>query len=284
MYSNFTNLAAEKLAIGKPGAEVDLTPTPAEYNALHGVAAGVAMANKWLLLGANKDVDILRITTATLAAAGTTQTDAAAVVAYRTFVTASDGAKGVKLPVSMAGDEVTIFNTVQTAGLIVYPATGAAINGLAANAGVVIPQGGCATFRATSATQWYVAAPIVATLNGNWLVATLTTTGATVGIPGVAGFKFVPTSVFVRNNGSAPTTATLICVKEETGGTVLFSWPVAAWAGGNGAVAGIGTASAVLTGLGVPQPTAGKGLVMDATVGNAGATTSMDLVITGYYI
>jgi hypothetical protein len=120
-------------------------------------------------------------------------------------------------------------------------------------------------------------------LAGTWLVAALTTSGATVNIAGLASRRFVPIAVRCVNGGTAVASATLVRVKEETSGTVLFSWPIAAWSGGDGSQAGIGTASAVYTGLGLAM-TAGKGFVMDTTGANATACTSMTFEAVGYYI
>ena len=49
---------------------------------------------------------------------------------------------------------ISIVNT-SAANLLVYPATGGAINSLATNVGLTIPTLGRLDFIATSATQWY---------------------------------------------------------------------------------------------------------------------------------
>ena len=61
-----------------------------------------------------------------LAATGSTQTDAALVGAGFVQVTAADGTKGVILPAANPGESVTIVNNAGST-LKVYPPTGAAI-------------------------------------------------------------------------------------------------------------------------------------------------------------
>jgi len=92
---------------------------------------------------------------ATLAALGSAQGDAAAIVSRATYVTASDGTKGVILPATpTAGDQYIILNTV-AAVLKIYPGTGDAINNTAANGSVSIAADAAAFCVATSASQWY---------------------------------------------------------------------------------------------------------------------------------
>jgi len=105
----------------------------------------------------------LRRSGAVPAAAGSAQGDATALTAQRNAVTGADGTKGVKLPTAVAGDTVLVINTSSTAILKVYPATGAAINGLSANAAFSLGPGRSAQFEATSATQWYCAPLAVCT-------------------------------------------------------------------------------------------------------------------------
>lgn len=63
---------------------------------------------------------------ATIAAAGSTQSDATTVGSSMSLVTAADGTKGVILLAGMPGDEVTIFNNSGST-LKVYPPTNSAI-------------------------------------------------------------------------------------------------------------------------------------------------------------
>ena len=60
---------------------------------------------------------------------------------------------GVTLNTAAAGKRTTVFN-LGTNPIVVYPLSGTAINGLAANAGVTIPVGYSLLFEAQTATQW----------------------------------------------------------------------------------------------------------------------------------
>lgn len=73
------------------------------------------------------------------AAAGSTHTDAAPLAATNTvYITSDSSAKGVKLPAGVAADIIEVINNSATAAKL-YPGTGGTLNGLAANAAVVIP-------------------------------------------------------------------------------------------------------------------------------------------------
>lgn len=90
---------------------------------------------------------------ATLAAAGSVQGDAAAIAAQVTFVTASDGAKGVALPTAVEGDMRIVYNTV-AAALKVYPNSSDDINDGSANAAIVLPAKQAGIFIAVDGTTW----------------------------------------------------------------------------------------------------------------------------------
>jgi len=92
---------------------------------------------------------------ADVAAAGSVQGDATALLEGFQVVTGADGTKGVKLPVAVAGAVVIIKGTT-SAVLKVWPNTGAAINAVAANSAMSLASGVIpAIFIAKSATQWY---------------------------------------------------------------------------------------------------------------------------------
>jgi hypothetical protein len=140
------------------------------------VVPGTAAANQPVVLGASKDIATITsatITTMTgntvglhtgtfrvtrgspVAAAGSIQGDAAALIEGFQAVSGADGTKGVILPTAVAGMIVIIKGTT-SAVLKVYPATGAAINGVAANSAMSLASGLVpAIFIADSATQWY---------------------------------------------------------------------------------------------------------------------------------
>src|SRR3990167_8815824 len=71
----------------------------------------------------------------TVAATGSASTDAAALNAGKNVVTASDGTKGVILPVAELDMEVVVLNTVSNQDLKVYPAVGEQINALTVTTG-----------------------------------------------------------------------------------------------------------------------------------------------------
>lgn len=91
---------------------------------------------------------------ATVAATGSDQAGAASVDVGFTLVSAADGTKGVKLPAAAAGKRVEIKNNVN-AVLKVYPATGDAINAIAANSALSMAALTSAVFNAYDDTTWY---------------------------------------------------------------------------------------------------------------------------------
>lgn len=87
-------------------------------------------------------------------AAGSTQADAAALSDGFNVVTGADATKGVILPEAVAGRRVEIKG-VTAAVLKVYPATGDAINAIAANGALSVASLCPVIFTATSDSQWY---------------------------------------------------------------------------------------------------------------------------------
>jgi hypothetical protein len=102
----------------------------------------------------------LVIKSATVAATGTAQGDAAAVAAGFTLVSAADGTKGVILPAASAGLVVIIKNNAAGA-LKIYPASGDAINALSANSAYSITNLTSTVLVAYDSTTWY-SVPLVA--------------------------------------------------------------------------------------------------------------------------
>ncbi len=94
------------------------------------------------------------IPTATVAATGSTQTDAAPITTGFTLVSAADGTKGVKLPTAVAGLQCIIKNNV-AATLKVWPFSGDAINAIAADSSMSLANLVSAVFTAYDATTWY---------------------------------------------------------------------------------------------------------------------------------
>lgn len=102
----------------------------------------------------------LVLNSATVAATGSAQGDAAAVTAGFTLVSAADGTKGVILPAASAGVVVIIKNGAG-AILKIYPASADAINALSANASYNIASNTSTLLVAYDSTTWY-SVPLVA--------------------------------------------------------------------------------------------------------------------------
>lgn len=95
-----------------------------------------------------------RIPVTTVAAAGSIQGDAAALSEGFNFVTGADDTKGVLLPAAVAGMRVII--KVDTGNdLKVWPATGDAINAIAANSAMTVVDDVCFELIALDGTTWY---------------------------------------------------------------------------------------------------------------------------------
>jgi hypothetical protein len=102
----------------------------------------------------------LYIKTATVAAAGSTQANAAAVSDGFTLVTAADGTKGVVLPAAVAGRTVILKNNV-AAVLKVWPASGDGINAITVDSNFTITNLSACMLVAYDSTTWY-SIPLVA--------------------------------------------------------------------------------------------------------------------------
>jgi hypothetical protein len=102
----------------------------------------------------------IRLPVAAVAATGTNQATAAALAEGINVVSAADGTKGVILPTAVAGMVIIVKNTAAGA-LKIYPATGGAINAVAANSAYSITNLTSSLLVASSTTQWY-SVPLVA--------------------------------------------------------------------------------------------------------------------------
>jgi len=91
----------------------------------------------------------------TIAAAGSEQSDATAITSAVTHVTASNGAKGVKLPTAAAGLVREVYNTV-AATLLLYPNSSDDINDGTVNVHVSMAAKTFARCVAVDATTWAV--------------------------------------------------------------------------------------------------------------------------------
>jgi hypothetical protein len=96
----------------------------------------------------------LYVASATVAATGSTQADAAQLAGGFTLVSAADATKGVKLPAAAAG-RVVILKNGANAVLKVWPATDDAINAIAANSNYVLAANTSSILVAYDSTTWY---------------------------------------------------------------------------------------------------------------------------------
>lgn len=97
---------------------------------------------------------------AAVTAAGSAQGDAAALSEGFNVVSGADGTTGVVLPTAAIGKRVEVKNAAGST-LKIYPATGAAINAIAADGAYSIATVTSVVLVATSTTQWY-SIPLVA--------------------------------------------------------------------------------------------------------------------------
>jgi hypothetical protein len=102
----------------------------------------------------------LYIKSATVAAAGSTQANAAAVSDGFTLVSGADGTKGVVLPAAIAGRTVILKNNV-AAVLKVWPASGDGINAITVDSNFTITNLSACMLVAYDSTTWY-SIPLVA--------------------------------------------------------------------------------------------------------------------------
>lgn len=109
--------------------------------------------------GATFTTPIMTVDVQVLAAAGSAQGDAGAVTATAPgliHATGADATKGIVLPAAAAGKQFTVKNDdAANAVLKVYPATGDAINAIAANSAISMAAKTCCTFTAIDATTWF---------------------------------------------------------------------------------------------------------------------------------
>lgn len=191
----------------------------------------MSILSKFSIAAANFDFEVKKIfrslfEVATIAAAGSSNTDATALTAGKNLVTTADGTKGVILPVAEPEMEVTVVNTVAASDLKVYPAASAQINALTATTGAfTIPGGQEATFHCDVALHWYVStgsgasAAELEVLNG--ASATNATTGkaAILGTGGAVQFGGVVTSTGLTVGNAVMAEADLELIDDLTAGT-----------------------------------------------------------------
>ena len=126
--------------------------TVAEVNLVNTAVVGSVVNSKAAIYSS---VGGLARSSASVTALSSDQAGAAAMTAEINSVTAANDTKAVKLPTAAANLVIDVINTVRTASLNVYPATGGQINALGANAVYVLKPGQRATFIGKSATLWH---------------------------------------------------------------------------------------------------------------------------------
>ena len=127
-----------------------------------GAVAGASVTATGTVSGATvTSTGDLYIKSATVAAAGANQGNAAAVAGGFTLVSGADDTKGVRLPAAVAGRVVIIKNNTSAKTLKIYPATDDAINAVAANGSYDIDGLTSTLLVAYDATTWY-SVPLVA--------------------------------------------------------------------------------------------------------------------------
>jgi len=100
---------------------------------------------------------LINFTTTALSGTGTTQSGATALAyGFDEITTITGGsAEAFVLPTAVAGKEVRVWNRHATATAKIFPASGAAIDGLGSNAVYSLGPNNCVSFNAKSSTQWY---------------------------------------------------------------------------------------------------------------------------------
>lgn len=88
-----------------------------------------------------------------VSAAGTTQGDATALKSTTSVITTAAAGSGVILPACEINDDVWILNLGANA-VLVYPDSGAQINQVAANTGVLLSTNTAMKLKRFSATRW----------------------------------------------------------------------------------------------------------------------------------
>jgi len=187
--------------------------------------------------------------TGMITANGTTQGAAAPLGHEFCVVTATPGNTAVLLPVpAFAGAEVTVVN-VGSMGVLVFPASGAAIDGAGANNSISVPAGGTWTGQASTTTQWYSIDPVV--VNGIGISVTYNNGNTSISNTGVLSFNGGTTGLTPSSTmaGNVTLGGTLVVSNGGTGATSFTSDGVV-YGNGTGAlqVTAAGTTGQILVG------------------------------------
>lgn len=135
-----------------PDDNTDLNAT----TSAHGLLPKLSNNTRQFMRGDGSWATYASVTATPVAAAGSTTSDAAPLAATNTtIITCDSAAKGVKLPNGAVGDIMSVINNSSTAAKL-YPATGGTLNGLSANAAVVIPASKGVTCFCSATDAWTV--------------------------------------------------------------------------------------------------------------------------------
>jgi hypothetical protein len=142
-----------------------------------------------------------------IVAAGTTQATATALTADNNFVTSVAAGTGVTLPAGAAGREISVVNRGANP-LMVYPASGAQIDGAGTNIGVSVPVNAAFVVNAQTSAQWCVLTPVYAA--GTGVIITQSNNGTVT-------FASPAATAILQNSQSAAYT----CVLADAGGQIF---------------------------------------------------------------
>ena len=126
----------------------------AVFSSTVGVAGAATFDTTSTFTGVETFSTMFKIPSATVAATGTVQADAALIATGFTLVSGADDTKGVKLPAAAAG-LVCIIKVGTGADLKVWPNTSDAINAIAADSAMTVVDDVCFALIAYDATTWY---------------------------------------------------------------------------------------------------------------------------------
>lgn len=133
--------------------KIDATGTLVRGMAMEAASGAGSVIKVIFANGASLGSQTLGVASATVAAAGTVQGDAAQIATGFTLVTGATNA-GVLLPAAAAGIICIVKNNV-AGNMKVWPTTGDAINAIAANSALTMATLTTAMFVAYDATTWY---------------------------------------------------------------------------------------------------------------------------------
>lgn len=192
------------------------------------IEAGPTHADTLYIGGASETVLLrgaLKKTVGTVAADGSNQTDATAISAQVTYVTAANGTKGVKLPTAAAGLEYVVYN-LETSLLKLYPATDDDINDGSTNASISIPPKSVAACVAVDAVTWAVSYDTALvkqsfTLEEAVNIAVDTSTGTKIGTGATQKLGFFNATAIVQPAHANQAAVSAATATERTTGTLV---------------------------------------------------------------